>query len=154
MKLMRLLSVGIASLALLLVGSISAYAQYGGGIATYQAWTSLGRVSSNPTIATTTTLIQLPPAISGTSGTRGLIARICNTNASGAGDFYLKFGLDNTVTVTVANGSWLAAGKCGNFNLQLTPSSSYPYVAMICSGTCTASTAYIETGVGNMAVGQ
>src|SRR5271157_5386066 len=122
-----LLSILIASNFLL----FPAYGQYGPGNPTYHSWTMTGKLNS-------------PMAVSGTTGSRGLTARICNI---GSGDAYLTFGVDNTILATLNTGSWLRAGSCLPFNLQPFAGTSYSWLAAICAGTDTASL-YVETGMG------
>jgi len=114
-------------------------------IPVYEGWISLARIS-NPTITTSSSVITLP--------TKGGVARLCNLNAAAAGDYYLVFGTVNTITASNTTGSWLPATKCGNFALQPYPGVTYTYLAAICTGTCSSSTMYVETGSGNMYVGQ
>jgi len=135
-----LLSILIASNFLL----FPAYGQYGPGNPTYHSWTMTGKLNSPMAVTGTTSNVQLPPAISGTTGSRGLTARICNI---GSGDAYLSFGVDNTILATLNTGSWLRAGSCLPFNLQPFAGTSYSWLAAICNGTDTASL-YVETGMG------
>jgi len=129
--------------------SISANAQYGGGLPSYQAWTSYGR-GSNITFSTTSAATLLP--------TTGLIARICNLGTVTVDDAYIAFGTVNTISVTAANGSWLKGGTCGNYNLQPFAATHYTYIAALCVGTCTCSSPacqlYVETGIGASVPGQ
>jgi len=142
-------------LGLLLIASnfisISANAQYGGGLPYYQAWTSYGRIA-NITNSATSAATLLP--------TTGLIARVCNLGVATTNDAYVAFGTANTVSVTVANGSYLKGGTCQNYNLQPFAATHYSYIATICNGTgcaaCSSTTCaiYVETGVGASAPGQ
>ncbi len=135
-----LLSILIASNFLLL----PANAQYGPGNPTYHSWIMVGKLNSPMAVTGTTSYVQLPPAISGTTGSRGLTARICNV---GSGDAYLTFGVDNTVLATINTGSWLRSGSCLPYNLQPFAGTSYSYLAAITNGADTASL-YVETGMG------
>ena len=135
-----LLSILIASNFLLL----PANAQYGPGGPVYSSWIMVGKLNSPMAVTGTNSYVQLPPAISGTTGRRGLTARICNV---GSGDAYLTFGVDNTVLATINTGSWLRSGSCLPYNLQPFAGTSYSYLAAITNGADTASL-YVETGMG------
>lgn len=138
-------------LAILLIASsflpISARAQYGAGNPVYQSWTSYGIITANPTVAVTSTPIQLPPAVSGTTGAAGLTAKICNLGTAGA-DIWLSFGVANTVIASAGAGSWLPFGACGAFNLQPFAATHYTWMAGICVGPACGAQIYVETGVG------
>lgn len=136
---------------LAIVGSfmpIPAFAQYGGGGAVYQSWTSFGNITTNPTISVTSSAIQLPASgVSGTTGAPGLVAKICNLGTVGA-DMWLSFGTANTITASAGAGSWLPFGTCGAFNLQPFVATHYTWLAAICVGPACSAPLYIETGVG------
>ena len=132
---------------LLALFSNAAFCQYGGGNPVYQSWTSFGNITSNPAIAVTSTPVQLPPASSGTTGSAGLTAKICNLASAGA-DVYLTFGLANTVIASANSGTWLPAGQCGAFNLQPFVSTHYTWMAGICVGPNCSASLYVETGIG------
>ena len=127
--------------------AIPAFAQYGPGNPVYQSWLSYGNITVNPSVAVTSAAIQLPAAsVTGTTGSPGLTAKICNLSTSGA-DVWLAFGTANTVTAVAGAGAWLPVGKCGAFNLQPFVATHYTWMAAICVGACPASI-YVETGVG------
>ena len=127
---------------------ISAHAQYGGGAPTYQSWTSFGNITVNPTVAVTSAAIQLPAAgVTGTTGSAGLTAKICNLGTVGA-DMWLAFGTANTVTAVAGSGAWLPFGTCGAFNLQPFVATHYTWMAAICVGPACSAPIYVETGVG------
>ena len=142
----------IGLFAALLIASnflaISAFAQYGPGNPVYQSWLSYGNITVNPTIAVTSTVVQLPAAaVSGTTGGAGLTAKFCNLATAGA-DIYLTFGTANTVTAAANSGARLAFGTCGAFNLQPFAGVHYTYMAGICVGPACSAQIYVETGVG------
>jgi hypothetical protein len=122
---------GALLLAAAILGPVPASAQSNYN-KTSQIWASQGRISSI-NVTGTTGATALPGV--------GLIAWICNT---GSNDAYLAFG-PSSVTVTVANGSWLKAGTCWAYDL-LPFGTLFPYVATITASSTT--TLYVETGIG------
>ncbi len=125
--------------------SISAFAQYGGGAPVYSSWTAYGNITGNPAIAATSTVVQLPPASSGTTGSAGLTAKICNL---GTVDVFLSFGTSSAVTAAVGAGSWLPFGTCGAFNLKPFVATQYTWLAGICNAASCSVPIYVETGIG------
>jgi hypothetical protein len=127
--------------------SLPAYCQYGAGSPVYQSWTSFGNITTKPTVSSVSAAIQLPPAASGTTGSAGLTAKICNLGTVGA-DIWLSFGTANTVTAAVGSGAWLPFGACGAFNLQPFVATHYTWMAAICDGPACSTQIYVETGIG------
>jgi hypothetical protein len=120
-------------LLLLMIGGASAQLA---GEKVRQPWLMLSKLTSPISVTTSSAATQLP--------SMGLELWACNT---GTFDAYLGFGTANTVSVTVATGSWLRAGGCVAYDLYppglVAP---YTYVAAIGSGGST--TIYLEAGIG------
>lgn len=132
-RLVRGLAIGIL---LTLAGPFApAYAQgQGGGSPVFQSWYPVG-TPATLAVTGTTANVALP--------TGGLTLRACNT---GAADIYVRLGTDNTVTASVANGTYIKAATC--IPLNLVPfSTRYSWIAAI-SGT--TSTFRAEAGLGSL----
>lgn len=126
--------IALALLALLLASPV--LAQNDAPAKVEQPWFMLNKLSSPISVAATTSASALP------SG--GLILWACNT---GSNDAYLSFGRSNTISVTIATGTWLKAATCAAYDLfPIGASTPYTYVATIGSGGVT--TVYVETGIG------
>lgn len=128
----------VAVLALLLcaVGGTPPVSAQNASEKVRQPWLMLSKLASPISVTTSSAVTQLPSL--------GLALWACNT---GTNDVYLGFGTANTVSVTVATGSWLKAGTCAAYDLYPPGvAGPYTYAAIIGSGGST--TVYVEAGVG------
>jgi hypothetical protein len=101
-----------------------------------QPWFPQSKLTSPISVTTSSAASALP--------SKGLIAWLCNT---GSNDAYLGFGTANTISTTVATGSWLKAGTCAAYDLYpIGQPGPFTYVAIIGNGGST--TVYAEAGLG------
>jgi hypothetical protein len=120
-------------LLLLMIGGASAQLA---GEKVRQPWLMLSKLTSPISVTTSSAATQLP--------SMGLELWACNT---GTFDAYLGFGTANTVSVTVATGSWLRAGGCAAYDLY-PPGNAAPYTYVAAIGSGGSTTIYLEAGVG------
>jgi hypothetical protein len=129
---MRNLKLAIALGASLIAFVCPAMAQT--GYAKVQSpWFPQGKILGGINVGNTSAATLLPSA--------GQDAWICNT---GSVDVYLAFGPTNTISTTVAGGTWLKAGTCWTYDLK--PFTILQtYVAAISASSTTLT---VETGIG------
>jgi hypothetical protein len=120
-------------LLLLTIGGASAQLA---GEKVRQPWLMLSKLTSPISVTTSSAATQLP--------SMGLELWACNM---GTFDAYLGFGTANTVSVTVATGSWLRAGGCAAYDLY-PPGLAAPYTYVAAIGSGGSTTIYLEAGIG------